>query len=455
MEDTPVAMIEPAPRVYGPRTWRLRLIGAAASWAGLIAIFVWLVTRVWRESARLKGGDFRHFYWAAEAMREGEDPYAAGLVGYIYPPFYAWVIQPLVSLGQIGAERAWGWISLGLVAVSLWLAFRIVSERLRGPRDPLTVAFVILAGALLSISQFREEIEQGQTDTIVLAAFAASLYFLDRFPLVSGLALAVASQVKHQAILPVAYCLVRGRVKPLLGFVIAALMLAVLPMTTMGIDRWQHAMGRAYGYVSTVATGAEPQEGDRLHPITWEMSISIPSAVARMLETDEGVPTLPLMAIVGVIAGAVFALTWWIYRMQGVPMFAGRWGVDAESKRPGVVLIEWCGLFVALLAFSPQAMNRHGFILLFVNIFVAHLLFVPKRGVSRWPLIVGVVLYQIGMLLPPGTIGRETSFLWWRPVSGESWCMLALWLGLVWTGLSAVKSPYARVERAGTLESKG
>lgn len=435
--------------VIGARMWFWRRVGAVASCAGLVAIVGWLISRVWRESARLKGGDFRHFYWAAEAMREGEDPYQAGLVGYIYPPFYAWAIQPLVSLGQIGAERAWGWVNLCLIGASMWLAVRIVSERLRGPRDALSLSFVLLMGALLSISQLREEVEQGQTDTIVLASFTLALYLLDRYPLVAGMALAVGAQVKHQAVLPVLYCLVRGRFKPLFGFAIAAAMLAVLPMTTMGYERWSHAMGRAYGYVSTVATGAAPREGDRLHPITWEMSISIPSAVARAIETEAGVPTVKLAAIVGVIAGAVFALTWWIYRMQGVALFAGRWGVDSEKKRPGVVLIEWCGLFVALLTFSPQAMNRHGFILLFVNIVIAHLLFLPKRGVSRWPLILGVAVYQIGMLLPPGTIGRETSFLWWRPVSGESWCMLAMWLGLVWTGLSAVRTPYARVVRAG------
>ena len=53
-------------------------------------------------------GDFRHFYWAAEAMRNGLNPYLSGAPGmrhgYIYPPLVAWLYVPLskLSMGACG-----------------------------------------------------------------------------------------------------------------------------------------------------------------------------------------------------------------------------------------------------------------------------------------------------------------------------------------------------------------
>lgn len=425
----------------GLARWRRR--GAVASLLGLVAIAGWLVARIIKESSRTESGDFRHFYWAAEAMKLGQNPYDSGTLGYIYPPFFAWAIQPLLVFGRIGAEQAWGAINLVLLAVSMVLAFRIVSERLKGPRDVATWSFVLLVGALLSIDQIRQEFKQGQTDTIVLASFTTALYLLGRFPLVAGMVLGFAAQVKHQAVLPVLYLLVRGRVKPMFGFVVALPLIATLPMTTMGKDAWWDAMQRSYGYVGSVSAVAETDAKTALHPITWEKSVSIPSTIARFIETPEGVPTALLMALVGLTSACVFGITWLIYKRFGVPMFAGRWGPKEEQTKAGVVMIEWAGLFVALLAFSPQAMNRHGFILVFVHVLVAYLVCVPKSGINRWPLIVGALAYQIAQVLPVEEDGMLTeSFGWWMRAGGESWCMLLMWFGLVWTGLDALRKGY-------------
>ncbi|GAB5495781.1 MAG: hypothetical protein Phyf2KO_08610 [Phycisphaerales bacterium] len=429
----------------GPKLARWRRFGAVASWVGVTAIAGWLISRIIKEAADTDGGDFRHFYWAAEAMRQGRDVYDSGTFGYIYPPFFAWSIQPLVSFGRVGAEQAWGGINLLLLALSMVLAFRIVAERLKGPRDAITWSFILLAGALLSIDQIRQEFKQGQTDTIVLASFTLALYLLGRFPLVAGMVLGFAAQVKHQAVLPVLYLLVRGRVKPMFGFVVAMPLIATLPMTTMGKDSWWDAMQRSYGYVGSVSAVAETNAETALHPITWEKSVSIPSAIARAIETDEGVPTALLMALVGLTAAFVFGITWLIYKRFGEPMFAGRWGPVEEKSKPGVVLIEWAGLFIALLAFSPQAMNRHGFILVFVHVLIAYLVFVPKSGINRWPLIIGALAYQIAQIIPAEDKGMLTeSFGWWMRAGGESWCMLLMWFGLVWTGLDAVRKGYPK-----------
>ena len=428
--------------VIGPKLCRWRRVGAVASWIGCAAILIWLADRIVSGMVRGNCGDFRHFFWGAEALRLGEDPYASGTLGYIYPPFFAWSISPLVPLGMAGAGVVWGAVNLVLIVCSMIFAFKIISKRLKGPSDAATWATVMIVAALLSIDQLRAEVKQGQTDTVVLASFTLGLYLLDRFPLLAGAVIGVAAQIKHQAVLPILYLLVRGRFRPVLGFAVAFPLIAALPMMTMGKDAWGHAMGQSYGYVSQVSAVSDHTGESSLHPITWEKSISIPSGVARWLDGPDGIPMPLLMAIVGTMAATVFGITWLIYRNMGVPIFTGRWGVDNESKQPGIVLIEWAGLIIALLAFSPQAINRHGFILLFVHMITAYLIFVPKSGINRWPLIIGVVLYQIGEVVPADYENTRSLYGAWHFFSGESLCMLMMWFGLVWTGLDAVRKGY-------------
>jgi hypothetical protein len=45
-------------------------------------------------------GDFGHFYRAASAMWKGENIYLAAQGHYIYPPFLAFIFQPLTLLSE-------------------------------------------------------------------------------------------------------------------------------------------------------------------------------------------------------------------------------------------------------------------------------------------------------------------------------------------------------------------
>ncbi|MEO0513304.1 MAG: glycosyltransferase family 87 protein [Planctomycetota bacterium] len=445
---------EPGFQVYTPRDLLLRRAAAVLSSAGCLGVLAWAAFRMVRGSAKLASGDFKHFYWASEAMREGADPYAAGVGGYIYPPLFAWFIQPLIPLGRVVAERAWGVVNMTLIVASLLLAFRIVRARLRGPADWLTAAAVCFFALGLTVEPVRWEMEEGQTDTVMLLSLTLGLFLLDRFPAAAGAVLALATQIKHQAVLFLVYLLIRRRWKPAAAMAVAAPLFALVPLSTMGAGVWSHAMSRAYGYIAAVFTGAPPPEGVNLHPITWELSVSIPSAIARAVETESGVPKGPLAALTLAAAGAAFAVTWALYAARGVPLFAGRGG-RAEREHPGRTLIEWAGLVVVVLAFSPQTMVRHSFILLPVHALVAYLLLVPKPGLNRWPLLVGTVVYQLGTRLPPGVEGYEAALAQWRAVGGASWCMLCMWFGLVWTGLGAIRAPYPVQRRAPLMPDAG
>lgn len=430
-------------QVYTPAERRRRRVLASLSTLGCLGFLSWAFFRMLRGSSNLASGDFKHFYWASEAMRGGLDPYAAGLGGYIYPPLFAWLIQPLIPLGRVVSERCWGVVNMLLIITSLVFAFRIVRDRLRGHGDWLTWSAVLLMAMGLTFDPIRWEMEEGQTDTIMLLAITLGLWLLDRYPVAAGAVLALSTQIKHQAVLFLGYLVVRGRWRTSVGFVAAAPLIAIVPMTTMGPERWSHAMSRAYSYIFTVASGGASPEGVNLHPITWGLSVSVPSAIARAIETGGEVPMAAVASVVGVIALGVFGITWWMYGLRGAALFRGRGGAT-EREHPGLALIEWSGLVIAILVFSPQTMVRHSFILIPVHVLVAYLILVPKPGLNRWPLVIGTLIYQLGTRLPPGEERFDAALDAWRSVGGASWCMLCMWFGLVWTGLGAMRAPYPR-----------
>lgn len=446
-EDAGYAVREPS-LTTRPLNKAERLLGSLA-WVGVLGIWAWVLLRMFRASVKLDSGDFKHFYWAAEAMRAGEDVYASGLGGYIYPPTFAWSLQPLVPLGRVWAERSWGGVNLLLTVTSLYFAFRIVSSRLRDRADWRTLGGVMFLAMLCAIEPMRWEFEEGQTDTIVLFGFCCALFLLDRVPWLAGAALGLALTVKHQAIIALPYLLIRRRWASAMSMLAGAVAIAAVPMVTLGPARTMALLSESYGYMAHLFTGGGRIEGRNLHPVTWELSVSVTSAVARQLETPDGVSMALTLAVSGAIGLVVLGLTWLIYARFGVPLFRRRSVLlDRAADRAPLVLLEWCGLLVAILAFSPQSMNRHSFIMLLVFTLAIYVLIVPRRGVTRWPLAIGLGLYLAARMLPPGEPQFEQALAWWRSVGGASWGLLSMWLGLVWTTLSFVRA----AERAEPIE---
>src|SRR6478752_2192089 len=49
--------------------------------------------------------DFRHFYFAAQAMLEHRNPYQSWKGGYVYPPLLAFLYMPLAKLSMRHAAQ--------------------------------------------------------------------------------------------------------------------------------------------------------------------------------------------------------------------------------------------------------------------------------------------------------------------------------------------------------------
>lgn len=409
--------------------------------AGCFAYFALRMVRGLPTDADPYKGDFEHFYHAAAAMAGGQDIYASHTKGYIYPPLVALLLIPLGLIEDPWTAQAiYGGINLTLVAVTLGMAWRAVRTRLGLPGDRLTAIAVITVGLAFCFEPVRQEIEEGQTDTLVAASLAAAFLSLDRRPWLAGLLVGFAGNVKYQSLVVLPYLLLRRRWAAAAGSVAGLVFFALVSAVVVGWRTNLEYLAVAFRGVGKLFGLSAPGEAVATHDIRWEKSVSITSGIAKTLGPQ--VSDMLVMGLTGVAALGVLAAAWLIFRVRATALLVGRGGETERSPaRRGVVLLEWGGLAVAVLAFSPQTTVRHMYIALPVFMTAAALLLVPRVGVARWPLAAGVVVAIAGMLLPPGNVESVKPMLdQWRQIGGSSWCLVLMFLAMLWVGLETERA---------------
>lgn len=156
--------------------------------------------------------DFYDYYFAADAVRGGADPYdatacdaraAAARVpviprsDYIYPAWFAAALVPLTSLPPRAAAALWFAVSAGLLLVTL---ARLLPFEQRG----WAAAGILFPPALFSLFV-------GQVNVVLLALVAVAWRRRDDRPALAGLALGLAAAIKLSPVLLLALALWRGR----------------------------------------------------------------------------------------------------------------------------------------------------------------------------------------------------------------------------------------------------
>jgi hypothetical protein len=167
--------------------------------------------------------------------------------------------------------------------------------------------------------------------------------------------------------------------------------------------------------------------------ITDGVSISLTSGLAR----TTGLPApWPLLIAAGI--GAFFCLSVASEYLQNrVPLL--KWpqvGQQAAAPFRGILSVEWIGMLLITLIFSPFTNSRHLYMLLDVNIAAGALLLGSKGLVRRTPLAVATACMALGISLPPGGIRVfEHADQFWRHIGGPAWCMLGLFVVLIRTNV--------------------
>ncbi len=383
-----------------------------------------------------KEGDFIHFYEAARAVNEGRDIYASGRGGYIYPPLVAVALSPLCRAPMNIAGFVWCIV----IAVATFGALRFAApafwRRLGSPGS----AAIPPAGALFALAiMFDKTLSQlrlGQTDALVLFAIAVGFAFLGRRPWVAGITLGLAANVKYQTLIFLPYLLIRRRWKESMGMVGGMVAGGLLPALVLGWDTNLGYLKTAFaGLLRMAGIASEAAAAANIYPIDWPRSVSIPSALARWLGEDNPAGVMAGTLIVAAMCG----LTFWAIALRSGQSVLLRRGWPIDDREPGpmrMTAMEWCGMVVAFLAFSPQTTARHIFLAILVMVPVGVILLSPRGGMtSRMPLIVGTILLFLGLVFPPDRAQFYTALTTWRGIAGPSICLIVAYFTLVFVTL--------------------
>jgi hypothetical protein len=396
-------------------------------------------------------GDFPTFYQTAEAMRDGRDPYLRWSDQYyVYPPFFAVLIMPLTRLSELDAARLYFSAHAAGMIAALLLSCWVVLDRLGHPHRSHAAFAGALLVAVLMQSEIRGELQMLETDALTLLSFALALWWLDRRPLLAGAALALALSIKYLTILALPYLLIRRRWKAAASMAGSAIALALAPAAVVG---WSEnlrclrvALGGLLGRTTGVATAGEEAH---VHHLTDGINISVTSALARLAGFaagggSAGSDRLGLLAA-GALAAGCLGLAAVLYRRRSLPFL--RWPAAPAQQAPpfrGLVALEWAGVMVATLVFSPGTNMRQLVIAALPLAVAAGLLLHPAPIPSRRTLLMAVLALAAAFLLPLDKVMSQRAAHLWLACGVACWSLLAVYLISLGAGLDVIRHAASR-----------
>jgi uncharacterized membrane protein YsdA (DUF1294 family) len=334
---------------------------AFGSIAACVGVMAWLISR------GLKVGthgsiDFFDFYWAAQAFPR-DDIYAVGDPGYIYPPLLAFLMQPLTLLGENGAATLWVFLTAALAAVLCWLGVDTARRALgiTWPRERTIIASC--ASFLFLADGFRNELEWGNCNLIILAPVLLAIRWLATRPVLAGVLLAIAAALKYLPILFLVWLLARRQWRAAAAMLVALVTLLLAPALQVGWDRNAQFLDSSVRGVSTMLASKVSPPGAphstphsttapaNIWPLDATFSLSIPSGMARIVRDNSLAKWVLPAGVLGVAALCVVACGV-VYRAHAVRLF---W----RTVPHWLLIAEGVGVATAMVAFSPQTQKRH------------------------------------------------------------------------------------------------
>ena len=417
----------------------------ALSLTGIAAVFIYLLVYHAHHERRDAGhlGDFPTFYQAAQFAREHRDIYTAGHREtdqmYVYPPLIAFLYIPFTFLSLPNAAMIMLFLTALILLGSVFLSARTMLDRLSA-MTPTTLCAAALLIAILSENEMRGEMTMLETDALMLLMFALALHWLDRRPVLAGVALAFAFNIKYLSIVALPYLILRRRWSAVAGMLIGTVVFALLPAIQLGwhedIRCLRVSMG---GLLRWVGISPDSSHSITVHNIADGLSVSITSALARVMGAHGFSNPQILVAAAGV-AFLALVIVIIMYQFEGLPLW--QWPNrrrQAQGPYLGLIAMEWAGLVTIALAFSPDTNTRHLVLTVLVNAAAASLLVAPKLSVSRAPALIGAVVIFLGYIMPGARTLRHLGFNHF--VYGvPCWGLLIGYLMILLTGLNYIST---------------
>jgi hypothetical protein len=380
-------------------------------------------------------GDFGHFYRAANAIWKGEDIYLAAQGHYIYPPFLAFIFQPFTVLSERTAAMLWTAISAALILTAILIASREAAARWPRLADESDISLpwvIATAVTCLMVDKIRGTLALGQTDCLMLLGFACVLRWMERRPVLAGLAVGASANVAYLTLICVPYFLIKRNYKAAFAAILAFLCFLLLPGIEVGYEKLGYYLASSVGGLRRlIATAPAPIH---VFHVTWDRSISLTSSVFRLTQSA-ALPDAAAVILLLLLCGGIMTAIVSIGRSHGVSLFRP---AQPKTERDPVTHIEWAVVIFFALAFSPQSTARHMVLLLLI--FTVAIAIFGDQTATRSRILLGgaLTLVVMALSLPFSMIGLAHLRTNLRAVGGPSWCVLILVLVMVWTGTRTI-----------------
>lgn len=218
------------------------------------------VYRTWFDWSPMSTGDFRPIVVAAEG-RKADPDYAmyrpdelkAQLASFVYTPFTALVLSPLVGTED---DRAQVYATIGILhhllgLVALWFLFQVLCAG-RPPRLRLGVPYLLCCLLFYPLAKTWALTQAGIWIFFLLATSAFLLHRGRYFG--AGLALALGASIKpHLVVIPLVLACVRGMPRRLLGA--CALGLIATTLASLLYAGWDNCTDYVFRALPTLSAG--------------------------------------------------------------------------------------------------------------------------------------------------------------------------------------------------------
>lgn len=383
--------------------------------------------------------DFGPIYHAAQAMLHGQNIYAATTGLYIYPPFLAFIFQPLALLPEHAAAIVWVFLSGLLILLGARLTTREMTGRwLPSPRSPNPFWGVTALGILLAAEKIHADFRLGQTDCLMILGFACILRWMETRPWMAGFCIGATANMKYLSLIFVPYFLLKRNFRAALASIVSFALFMIIPAVEVGLREATRFAASAVGALVKM-TDLAPQtagHGMKIPRASWPRSVSITSAITRFTRTHampDWAGGLLLLVILALVLGAIICVT----HRHGVVFFRADTAVPSLRRRQ-IATLEWATLIVLALTFSPQTTARHMVLLLLVYIAAIVVCLVQDQRGQQVAIIAALIITSLGLSFPPRESGMEELLWVWRGIAGASLCALSLLLVMLFYGSLAI-----------------
>jgi|GEM_PF-6180113 len=329
-------------------------------------------------------GDFFHFYQAARALIEDTHLYKSGNGGYIYPPFFAFMLTPLGFLSERSACLIWQIINIILLIPIFFLGFRILTSAFQLKPTTWQALGICSLTFLLSYHEFWWEYKWVQNDLLILAGFMLSLFWMDRKPDLAGFILGILANIKYQALFFLPYLLFRGRWRMSIGLILGIITASLLPALLIGWDQNLNYLVIALRGILNMP-GPDHLTRDyaaRVPDMLWRSNMSITSGLARVF-VDHGLSKTDALLVVLGIACILLLILWKIFNHQGIGFIWRNSSLLQAQKEKALINLEWGVLLLCMLILSPQCIMRHLILLIYFNLMAVLMLFFPRTDIKK------------------------------------------------------------------------